>query len=196
VHRAVLRHFAATGTGPGWADIRAAADRAGVDAAAALRQLAAADLVAVDDAGRLVAAYPFSPAPTAHVVSLGGVTVFAMCAIDALGIPFSTDAVITSVDPQTGRPVRATIANGAVTYWPAGAVVVYAAGAATGRSIDTCCSTINFFTCAAAAEAWMAAHRQLAATVLGQEQAVRLARAIFEPLLHGRVDNRRLSAEK
>ncbi|WP_375155090.1 organomercurial lyase [Micromonospora sp. 4G55] len=57
-----------------------------------------------------------------------------------------TDATITSADPHTGQQVRVTITNGAATYQPAEAVIVYAATGATGRSVDTCCSTINFFT--------------------------------------------------
>ncbi|MBM0224375.1 organomercurial lyase [Micromonospora sp. ATA51] len=185
VHRAILRHFAATGTAPGDADIRAAVNVADLDTANALRELARQDLVAVDRTGRLVAAYPFSPTPTPHVVSLGDVEVFAMCAIDALGMPFMlcTDATITSADPHTGQQVRVTITNGAATYQPAEAVIVYAATGATGRSVDTCCSTINFFTNASSAQAWIAAHPGLAATVLDQDQAVTRGRYIFEPLL-------------
>ncbi|WP_406080153.1 organomercurial lyase [Micromonospora sp. NBC_00858] len=185
VHRAILRHFAATGTAPSGADIRTAVNTAELDTANALRELARQDLVAVDSAGRLVAAYPFSPTPTPHVVSLGDVEVFAMCAIDALGMPFmlGTDAVITSVDPHTGQPVRVTITNGAATFQLTEAVIVYAATGTTGRSVDTCCSTINFFTNASNAQAWIAAHPGLAATVLDQDQAVTLGRDIFEPLL-------------
>ncbi|MFE9695183.1 alkylmercury lyase family protein [Micromonospora sp. NPDC005806] len=185
VHQTILRHFAATGTAPTDTDIRAAMKAADLDTADALRELAREDLVAVDSAGRLVAAYPFSPTPTPHVVSLGDVEVYAMCAIDALGMPFmlGTDVTITSADPHTGQPIRVTVANGAATYQPADAVVVYAATGDTGRSVDTCCSTINFFTSAANAQAWITAHPRLAATILDQGQAVTLGRDIFEPLL-------------
>ncbi|MEV7267780.1 alkylmercury lyase family protein [Micromonospora aurantiaca] len=185
VHRAILRHFAAAGTVPSDDDIRAVVKAADLDPADALRELARQDLVAVDSAGRLLAAYPFSPTPTPHVVSLGEVEVFAMCAIDALGMPFmlGTDAVITSADPHTGEPVRVTITNGAATHHPAEAVIVYAATGETGPSVDTCCSTINFFTNTSNAQAWITAHPGLAATVLDQDQAITLGRDIFEPLL-------------
>ncbi|WP_346536322.1 alkylmercury lyase family protein [Micromonospora sp. DPT] len=185
VHQAILRHFAATGATPTDADIRAAVGPADLDTANTVRELAREDLVAVDSAGRLVAAYPFSPTPTPHVVSLGDVQVFAMCAIDALGMPFmlGTDATVTSADPHTGQPVRVTITNGAPSYEPAEAVIVYAATGATGPSVDTCCSTINFFADTSNARAWIAAHPGLAATVLDQDQAVTLGREIFEPLL-------------
>jgi hypothetical protein len=185
VHRAILRHFATIGTAPGDAEIRAAAHAAGLDPAAALRSLVADDLVAVDGDGRLVAAYPFSPTPTPHWVRLGPVETFAMCAIDALGIPYmlDTDAVITSADPHSGQPVQVAIAGGRITFRPSDAVVVYAATGAGGRSIDTCCTTINFFVSAETADGWIAAHPGLTATVLSQDQAVALGRTIFETLL-------------
>ncbi|WFE53116.1 organomercurial lyase [Micromonospora sp. WMMD1155] len=185
VYQAILRDFAATGAAPTHVAIGSAAEAVGLDSTVAVRELAANDLVAVDGRGRLVAAYPFSPTPTPHVVSLGNVDVFAMCAIDALGMPFmlSTDAVITSTDPYTGQPIQVTITGGAATYQPSEAVVVYAASGATGRSVDTCCSTINFFASAENAQAWLAAHPTLAATVLDQGTAVVLGRDIFESLL-------------
>lgn len=196
VHQAILRHFAATGTAPSHAEISSTAKAVGLDPAAAVRGLAAEDLVALDSDGQLVAAYPFSPTPTPHGVSLGGVNVHAMCAIDALGMPFmlDTDAVIASTDPHSGHPVVVSIADGVATWRPPEAVVVYAASGAIGRSVDTCCSTINFFTSAGTAHAWVAARPTLAATVLTQDQSLALGRDIFEPLLSGpAVDNFRLS---
>ena len=53
-----------------------------------LAELADEDFLTLDADGRISAAYPFSVAPTGVEVELpGGVTVSAMCAIDALGIP-------------------------------------------------------------------------------------------------------------
>ncbi|MCW6003588.1 alkylmercury lyase family protein [Micromonospora sp. CPCC 205371] len=187
VHRAILMHFATTGIAPDGTAISTFAAAVGVDPAAAIDALAAEDLVAVDAGGRLVAAYPFSPTPTSHMVVLGVVRVYAMCAIDALGMPYmlDTDAVITSTDPHTGQPVHVTVTDRSAAWRPAEAVVVYAANAAGGRSVDSCCSTINFFTSAGSAQAWIAAHPALTATVLDLGQAVTLGRDIFEPLLTG-----------
>ena len=185
VHRQVLHHFASTGTPPTPADLAEVAARAGLDPAAALRRLAEDDLVAVDPAGGLVAAYPFSPTPTAHLVEVRGVRVYAMCALDALGIPamLRRDATITSTDPHTGQPVRVSVTDGAAVFAPETAVVVYAATAGGGRSVDTCCATINFFTDPANAQAWISAHPGLTATILDQDSAVTLGRDIFGPLL-------------
>jgi hypothetical protein len=185
VHRAVLRHFAATGIATTPADLVPAAASARLDPVTALRLLADQDLVAVDGSGVLVAAYPFSPTPTAHMVDLGDVRVWAMCAIDALGIPsmLGLDATITSIDPYSGEPITVTVTDGVATFAPAATVVVYAATGATGRSVDTCCTTINFFTTAAHAHAWTAARPELAATVLEQTAALALGRDIFGSLL-------------
>lgn len=185
VHRQVLRHFAATGTAPTPGDLTSVAAGAGLDPVTALRRLADHDLVAVDEQGLLVAAYPFSPTPTAHVVELGGRRVWAMCAIDALGMPYmlGLDATITSADPQSTEPITVTVTDGVATFAPAATVVAYAATGATGRSVDTCCTTINFFATAAQANAWIAARPQLTATILDQAAAVALGRDIFGPLL-------------
>ncbi|MEN8654824.1 alkylmercury lyase family protein [Streptomyces sp. 21So2-11] len=181
VYRSVLRHFATTGTAPAHADL---AVPAGIDPADALARLAALDLLAIDE-GRLVAAYPFSPTPTGHVVRLGAVSVHAMCAIDALGMSamLGQDTVITSTDPHTGEPVRVTTSGIEAAFTPADAVVVYAASGATGRSVDTCCTTINFFASQDSADAWITTRPHLTATVLDQRSAVVLGRDIFGPLL-------------
>ncbi|MEV0453867.1 alkylmercury lyase family protein [Catellatospora methionotrophica] len=185
VHRQILEHFATTGQPPSPADIDAYARTVGLSTAVALAALTDGDLIAFD-AGRLIAAYPFSPTPTAHRVDLDGITVHAMCAIDALGIAFmlGTDTTITSRDPHTGEQVTiTTTTNGRAQFTPASAVVVYAASKTIGRSVDTCCSTINFFTSNATATAWTTAHPGLQATVLDQAHAVALGRDIFGPLL-------------
>lgn len=182
VYQSVLRHFARSGTAPAVGDL-AAPD--GADAVDALARLADMDLLAVDG-GRLVAAYPFSPTPTAHVVYIGGgVRVYAMCAVDALGISpmLGHDTVIESVDPQTRQMVRVIMTGSDAYFTPADTVVVYAASGASGRSVDTCCTTINFFTSPVSAQDWIATHGHLTATLLDQRSALALGRDIFGTLL-------------
>src|SRR5712691_12248536 len=88
VYQAVLRAFAATGRPPEPAELESAARRHGITAGQALATLAAADVLGLDDEGRIRMAYPFSAAPTPHLVTIaGGPLVYSMCAIDALGIP-------------------------------------------------------------------------------------------------------------
>jgi hypothetical protein len=99
VHRTILRTFADTGTPP-------TQDQVGDDHS--LELLAAHDIIGLDDTGEIAYAYPFSTRSTTHRVRLaGGARPYAMCAIDALGIPamLDTDAVITSRDAHTGEPI-------------------------------------------------------------------------------------------
>src|SRR5713101_9032319 len=131
LHRAVLRRFLATGAPPTARWLRQAAAEAGLDASAP-GDLAAADAVHVVN-GIVAVAYPFSGTATPHRVALDGLPpVYAMCAIDALGLPAMTgrDGQITSADPRDGTPVVVTARNGTWTWNPASAVVV--AGRATG----------------------------------------------------------------
>jgi hypothetical protein len=87
--RAVLWHFAAHGSGPDAAEVGAVTGLS-VDAAlASLRGLRARDLLVLDAAEtQVIACYPFSAAPTPHLVLIGGRDrgVHALCAIDALGM--------------------------------------------------------------------------------------------------------------
>jgi hypothetical protein len=105
-HRRLLKAFV-TGTGaPDAAVVARQATELGLDPEAALAALGAADLVHTDPAtGSISIAYPFSGRPTPHRVELaGGPAVFAMCAVDALGIPqmLRRDGRISSVDPASG----------------------------------------------------------------------------------------------
>lgn len=161
VQQTVLRHFAATGHSPTLEDLQAAAAAHGRTAAEVIADLAAEDFLALDDAGGIRAAYPFSTAPTAHCVRLaGGVEVSAMCAIDALGIPdmLGTDAVITSADPVTGGTITITSTGGHMTWQPPNAMVYVGERACTGPAADVTCGALNFFTSPSTADAWAREH--------------------------------------
>src|SRR5260370_16931113 len=64
VYQAVLRAFATQGRPPEPAELESAARRHGITAGQALATLAAADVLGLDDEGRIRMAYPFSPPPT------------------------------------------------------------------------------------------------------------------------------------
>ena len=121
---AILRTFPAHGGPPDPVELGQLAERFAVPLAATLAECAAQDLIQVDAATeRIRAAYPFSGAPTVHRVTLvpgpadgngdpgghdelNGQTsqqVFAMCALDALGIPLMLrrEATIVSRDALT-----------------------------------------------------------------------------------------------
>jgi Alkylmercury lyase len=98
-HQAVLRSFMHTATAPGMPSL--ARHAAPFEVSLVLAELADGDFVCLDEAGQITAAYPFSALATRHRVQISGeATVFAMCAIDALGIAAMTGCpvVIESAD--------------------------------------------------------------------------------------------------
>jgi hypothetical protein len=186
VHARILRTFAATGRPPTrdqLADVLAGHD---TNPGEVLAGLHADDVIRLDSAGHIAVAYPFSTEPTPHQVTLAsGVTVSAMCAIDALGIPamLDTDAVITSTDPATAAAVTVTIRDGHYSWDPATAVVFLSANADGGPSADNCCTTLNFFASPDSADAWIAAHPHIPGAVLTAKVAEEHGQRIFRALL-------------
>lgn len=162
-----------------------------------LRELHDRDVVRLDEHGGIRAAYPFSGRPTAHRVAIaGGPAVWAMCAIDALGIAnmLGTDVTIASADPSSGEPIRVSVRGGQAIWQPDTAVVVFdgADTAVAGSccppgdssecsvaAVDRGCGVMNFFTSPGSAHAWLAQHPQVSGAVLGQEQALRIGIDIF-----------------
>ncbi|MET9514691.1 organomercurial lyase [Streptomyces sp. NPDC002994] len=186
VQQAVLRAFATHGRPPTDDELAEAAGPFGLPPADVLAQLSAADYLSLGANGRIRAAYPFSPVPTAHRVEIsGGPQVWAMCAVDALGIApmLGRDVDIRSADPHNGREITVAFRDGAAVWEPASAVVLVSTGACSGPAVDACCSSLNFFADSASALRWAADHPEVRGQVLGRRQAEVLGRETFGPLL-------------
>jgi hypothetical protein len=143
------------------------------------------DYVRIDKHGKIIAAYPFSIRPTRHRVKLkNGVTVFAMCAIDTLGIPpmVNSDATICS-DTDSSNEVRIIFRQPEVSWDLPETVVLVGTESYTGAVADICCQYVNFFTSQTIAEAWAKAYPQIEHVVLDQSRAVQLGAAVFGTLL-------------
>ncbi|MFE4424534.1 alkylmercury lyase family protein [Streptomyces sp. NPDC056817] len=180
------RRFAATGHSPTLEDLEAAAATSGRAAAEVVADLAAYDFLALDDHGRIRAAYPFSALPTAHQVRLAsGIEVWAMCAIDALGIPdmLGTDAVITPAAPVTSDTITVTFTGGHTTWQPPTAVVYIRQRSCTGPAADVACGALNFFTSRRTARIWARQHPDYTGKTVDHTQAEALGRAVFGSLL-------------
>lgn len=186
MHQAILRAFAATGRPPTRSDLHvvtAGSGRTTPDVLAALHEL---DAIRLAPDGRIAVAYPFSAVPTRHQVAIGDrVEVYAMCAIDALGMSamLGEDTRIDSVDATTGHRVSVTMTESATRWEPVGAVVFIGADAAGGPSADCCCDYLNFFTDTAAAQAWTTAHPHVPGQILSQAEAEDLGARLFGHLL-------------
>jgi len=187
LHRAVLRRFLATGAPPTARWMRQTAADAGLDASA-VDELAAADAVHISN-GVVTVAYPFSGTPTPHRVELDGLpAVYAMCAIDALGLPAMTgrDGQITSADPADGTPIQVTVYNGTWSWTPATAVVVAGRAADCGTecgSFEVMCPNTAFHASPQSAHAYLASHTGLDAQILDAGTAIEAGRLNFATLL-------------
>jgi alkylmercury lyase len=187
LHRAVLRRFLATGAPPTARWVWQAAAETGLDASA-VDDLSAADVVHVVN-GFVAVAYPFSGTPTPHRVELDGLpAVYAMCAIDALGLPAMAgrDGRITSADPHDGSPIEVTVHSGTWSWTPAGTVVVAgrASDGDTERgSFQALCPNTVFHASRESARAYLASHRNLDAQILDQHAAIECGRLNFGTLL-------------
>lgn len=77
-------------------EITSQANDAGIDVASALKGLKAKGLTAIQNDGCISGIYPFSALPTNHQVQIeGGKSVYAMCAIDSLGIAYELEQDVT-----------------------------------------------------------------------------------------------------
>jgi Alkylmercury lyase len=184
--QAILRAFATTGHPPADADLDPVTAGSGRTTGQVLNSLHAVDAVRLTTDGQIAVAYPFSATSTRHRVRLDDrVDVYAMCAIDALGIApmLGQDTLIASVDITTGQPITVTTSGGHTSWEPAGAVVFIGAAAGGGPSADCCCDYLNFFTDQTTAVAWTSTHPGVPGQVLDQAEAEDLAARLFGHLL-------------
>jgi hypothetical protein len=197
LHRAVLRRFLDSGAAPALNWVRQAAAELGLGDSG-LAELEAADLVHLD--GEVVAvAYPFSGPPTRQQVELDSFpAVYAMCAIDALGIPAMAgrDGRIVAADPRDSAPVVVSVkgageaGGGTWTWTPASAVVVFAQAMDCGTdcgSWEAMCPNTTFHASRESAQAYLAARGDIDGHILNQQAAVECGRRNFGSLLGGPV---------
>jgi hypothetical protein len=181
VHHAILRAFATGGGPPSTAELTTVAAEYTQSTQEILARLHTADVIRLDASGAIASAYPFSAAPTRHRVQIaGGARVYAMCAIDALGVPamLDTDVRIESADPVSSEPITMTIHNQAVTAHPATTVVFVGTQSSQGPSADTCCNFLNFFTDRHTAQRWTDAHPHVSGGILDLADAQQLGKHI------------------
>lgn len=185
LHRAVLRRFLEDGKPPSETWLHETAARLGLDPHDAAAQLAESDLVHLAD-GEVAVAYPFSGTPTRHKVKLDGhPEVYAVCAVDALGLPAMVggDGVIVSTDPHTGEQIQVTCRNGVWTWQPESAVLLVAGQSRCAMAVENTCRTIDLYAHASHARAFLRNHPELAGEILDQPTAVMAGALDFGPLL-------------
>ncbi|MFF4267064.1 alkylmercury lyase family protein [Streptomyces virginiae] len=183
--QAILRHFTTTGRAPDVALLEPLAVEAGRTADDVLAELDREDFLTLDGSGRIKAAYPFSAEETRHQVHLAnGVSVWSMCAIDALGVSamLGQDVTVSSADPVDGQTVTVTFTNGAATWEPAAAVVFVGRRQGAGPAAAVCCDALNFFASRPSAEQWQLAHPEVRGEIVSQARATQIGQQTFGPL--------------
>ena len=113
-----------TGRVPTRAQMAAGMDAPGAKVDAALRRLADARVIALDDAGEVWMAHPFSAVPTPYRVETGIGDYWANCAWDAIAIPITldTDGRTSARCPRSDAVIDLAVAGGRVE--PVGTVVL------------------------------------------------------------------------
>lgn len=153
-----------------------------------LRRLTGMDLLLVDATGETVlAAYPFSSIPTPHRVLLTGREVFALCAVDALGIPtmLKEDAGVLSRCAHCSCAVEVQVRPYTISrHLPAEIVVWFP------TSEDDCCPVaesrcpnISFFCSSDHLDVWRHGRGEPPGVVLSLNEAFEAGREIFGSLL-------------
>ena len=185
-YRWILRSFGAARP-PGPEELTDAASQFELEVEPALERLADADLVHHDPAtGAILVAYPFSGRPTAHRVRFeSGESVFAMCAIDALGMaPMLGEPIeIASRDPLTGEEIRIELEPEGRGSWLPQEAVVVCGTSGNDTSSSSCCPALNFFVSTENAERWLDLHREVRGSVASMEDAIAAGRTVFGDLL-------------
>lgn len=188
VWRTVLRFYADIGDAPTRADVVAESRVAVGDIANLLDSLRSHDLIDLDSTGEIKLAYPFTQTPTGHRVHVGGHTLNALCAIDALGAAAMCrrDIEISSSCHHCGLAVQvATAAKGQAlkSLMPAGAVVWYDF-AYDSSAATSCCPAITFFCSDEHRRLWLRSQRPRRKGIdLRMDEALQVGRAIFGPVL-------------
>jgi hypothetical protein len=193
LYRWILHSFA-DGRRPDAAAARETASRLGLEPEDALAKLAREDLVHCDaTTGAIVVAYPFSGRPTQHRVRIGAREVDAMCAIDALGIPFMLGEPTETVsrDPLTAEEVRIWVDPGGDMRWePEGAAVFAGSDRDEGPASAVCCAFLNFFASRENAERYLRETPAVRGEVLSIPEAVEAGRIVFGEVLTTDQDRR------
>lgn len=178
LHRAVLHAFLA-GRAPEAGELASHAQALGIELDGTLAELQRRDVLRLGpSSGSVALAYPFSGSATPHVVTLrgSGTPVFAMCAIDALGIPFLArrPANVRSVDPGSRAPIEVTVDPDGRCEWEPREAAVLVAASGDGPTAECCCPHVNFIA---------VRERLPTGTVVEMPDAIDLGRRIFEDLL-------------
>lgn len=187
IHRAILHYFTETGQAPTAADLAIILARPAAEIETKLAELAVICLYRDPATGEILGAYPFSARPTAHRLRLlNGKEVYAMCAVDALGVsamlkqPVSIYSRCAYCDEPISLEVRGETL--AIAH-PSSVVVWYQAASANCIPATAKCPGINFYCNPTHRVAWAEGHPDSTGYDLTLAEALMRGVKIFSLLL-------------
>ena len=189
LHRYILEEFAKSGKSPTVEDMMVATHAASreevTEALSALEERGYIHRLDGDEA--ITHAYPFSNEPTQHIVELSSQRrVYAMCAIDALGIPFMLreTARIRSECASCGVAVAVDVTPGErIDVTPSDLVVGNASSGCCSVSATDLCPHLNFFCSEEHLNHWNEQHPDQQAKLISLEDGIKWGRKSFETLM-------------
>ncbi len=187
----ILKQYPLLGRAPSCQEI---ADRFGFtspsEVQAILERLHSLDLVYLEPASRAIRlAYPFSTAPTKHVVRFpamaGTKPVYVPCAVDALGIPYmlGCDLSIASSCGSCQKPLAIEVRDRMIAACTTVETMLWVGTAYCDHAATSLCPTLDFFCSPAHVAAWRQDRPGEAGSVLDLGEALYLAKGTFEDVL-------------
>lgn len=190
LRRLLLQDYVRHGRAPTLPALAAMAGMSEEQAGDVLAQLRKRDLVVFDaEQNRIGGAYPFTDRDTEHHVLFDGLSVNAMCAIDALGAGamYERDIGVVSRCRACNLPISVeTQASGTAlaSYSPQSAVVWTGLRYADNCAATSLCTVMAFFCSDEHLEEWRTAnHPDIQGHRLSMEEAHELGMGIFGPML-------------
>jgi hypothetical protein len=183
LHRSLIAAVLETGSVPPARELADRFEMSEEAVHAGLNGLAAADYLAFDGSDQVSCLYPFSTTPTSHIVVIDGQPRYAMCAIDALGIPamLGQELDVAGACAVCNQPIALRVAPGAVVSAEPATALVVARRDEAEPAFAACCPFTVFVCGQEHAEQFM---RRIAGThTLPLAEALTHAEKIFAGLL-------------
>lgn len=187
--RTVLHFYADASRPPSTTEIGGETTLSEERATVLLNQLQIRDLIGLEPGtGAIRYAYPFTQAHTGHCIEVGGRTLRALCAIDALGVGAmcQTDVSVDSSCRLCGERVHVTTAGEGKTVRSVtpDSVVVWYDFAYDGSAASSCCPAIAFFCSDEHLRRWLDDKWQhCKGIIVTMNDALEVGRAVFGPVL-------------
>jgi len=105
----------------------------------------------------IVSIYPLSLKPTEHEILLeNGKRLFAMCAVDALGMPimFNRNIKVVSRCEKCKQKITIEIRNEEIARFSHPNIMIWSPRRQIAPAAETCCPSVNFFCCKEHLEEW------------------------------------------